>query len=105
MMRIFLYFIKTIPGMDDWLDRKLIFEVFDLVQEIEDSKNIIKVKISNDGIDKFHMLQPGKSYALQFEYSTDEKPLQYFSLVSVEVEKLKNEDLYTLIFSTRPIPV
>jgi hypothetical protein len=80
-MKIFLFFINTIIGMDEWIDRKLVFEV----NNLSESDGKLCFTVDTDEPISFRKLNPMKSYALQFEYPNGEKELKYFTLRGFEI--------------------
>ena len=80
-MKVFLFYVNAIVGMDEWTDRKLIFRVDNLVEE----SGKIVVKVDTESHLDFRKLNPGKSYALQFEHSDGTKELKYYTLKAFEL--------------------
>jgi hypothetical protein len=80
-MEVFLFYVNAIVGMDDWVDRKLIFKVDDYKEEI----GKITVKVDTESPTDFRKLNPGKSYAFQFEHKDGTKELKYYALRAFEL--------------------
>ncbi len=81
-MKIFLFYINAIVGLDDWVDRKLIFPVLSLVESVDK----LELVVATDEPINFRKLVPSKAYALQFEYSeTNSKELKYYTLQAFEI--------------------
>lgn len=101
-MRIFLFNVNTIVGLDDWTDRKLISEVSSLVE----TENHLDLTLNLEDNLSLKRIIPGKSYALQFEHSNGEKELKYYSLRAFEVESPpRDSELYKIKLHTKKIEI
>lgn len=96
-MKIFLFYVNTLVGLDTWVDRKLIYAVDTLKEE----QNQLYLDITTDEPKNFRKLVPGKSYALQFE-EDDNKYLRYYSLKGFEIIPAQ-ADRYSLVLHVDPI--
>jgi hypothetical protein len=79
-MKIFLFYVNNIVGLDEWTDRKLIYKVDSLIE----STDTIQLVINTDEPIGFRQLVPSRSYALQFEEG-NQKELKYFSLRAFQI--------------------
>lgn len=93
-MKIFLFYINGICGLEDWLDRKLVFPVESLLEEQD--KLSIEVLVEDSTL--LRKLNPGKNYALQFEHDNGSKELKYYKLKAFELTPPpKGEEKYCII--------
>lgn len=99
-MKIFLFYVNAIIGLDDWTDRKLIFQVDNLIE----SEDKLCVTVNTEEPINFRKLTPMKSYALQFEHPAGQRELKYYMLKAFEVEPDK-DTIYKLILHVKRIEV
>jgi hypothetical protein len=100
-MKIFLFYVNAIVGLDEWTDRKLLFQV----NKLTESDNKLALEISTDEPLLFRMLNPRKSYALQFEEG-EKKELKYYTLKALEiVPPTKDNQIYDLILHVDKVEV
>lgn len=88
--------------MDDWIDRKLVFQVNNLSED----ENKLSFTVDTDEPVQFRKLTPTKSYALQFEYPNGEKELKYFTLSAFEIgPPIRGSTIHELILHVKRIEV
>lgn len=81
-MRVFLFYVNTIPGLDEWTDRKLIFEV----NKFSEEEDKLFLEINTDEPINFRKLNPSKPYVLQFEYTNPDRiERKYYFLRAFEI--------------------
>lgn len=99
-MKVFLFFVTTLVGLDEWTDRKLIAEVNKLVE----TTSSLVLEISTDEPVIFKKLIPGKNYAVQIEPTVGEKVRKYYYLKAFEITPpIKGSLTYKLILHVTPI--
>ncbi len=79
-MKIYLFYINGIAGLEDWMDRELVFAVFKLTEEEGKMTLSVEVEDTKD----LRKLHPGRNYALQFEVPGS-KELKYYNMSAFEV--------------------
>lgn len=98
-MRIFLFYVNTIVGLDEWTDRKLLFEVTKFMED--ESKLTMDVDLEEH--EYLKKLSPGKNYALQFE-TLNNKVLKYYYLKAFEVlPPPRGSQIYNLVLHVNKI--
>ncbi len=101
-MRIFLFYVNAMVGLDEWTDRKLLFEISNL----SETSTKLYLNVTIDTPKDFRKLIPTKSYALQFEHSDGTKELKYYSLNAFEIiPPPTGEETYEVILHTKRIEV
>lgn len=101
-MKLFLYYIKGIPKIEDYLDRKLIARL----ASFEEDNLSVKLSIESEEPVQFRNLLPGKNYAVEFEHESGEREFKYYTLDSFELElKRKRETPYVYYITLYVTPI
>ena len=101
-MMMFLFYVNTIVGLDEWTDRKLIFEI----AKFSESDGKLFLDVTTDEPVSFRKLSPKKNYAIQFEPEIGEKEIKYYSLRAFEImPPLGNETTYLVILHIDKIEI
>lgn len=85
-MKMFLLYVNGIAGLEDWLDRELVFPINTLKESEKSLSFIVDKEVENHSFSK---LQPGKTYAVEIEMA-GRKELKYYYLKSFEIAKINN---------------
>lgn len=101
-MKMFFFYINGICGLEDWLDRELVFPI----SELYENPDKLCLVVSAEGIQSLKKLVPNKSYAIQFEHTGGHKELKYYYLMAFEVlEPSKNSTDYDIILYTKSLDI
>ncbi len=98
-MKIYLFYINGIAGLEDWLDRELVFQVSKLFND----KDCLRLEVELEDINVLRKLQPGKCYGVQYDYSGGNKELKYYNVSAFEIETIHNSKSFGIVLYAKEL--
>lgn len=101
-MKMYLFYVAGIAGLEDWLDRELVFKI----HKFEETDTSLVLEVDEEDKQSLNKLNPNKNYAVQFEYVGGDKELKYYYVRAFEITlPEKGETKYSVNLMVKKLTV